>query len=138
MNEKQGFDFEGFKAEAIKGIYAGKPLNSLQHPGCFAGRQKRTAGYVFVKGRRREVLAGRSGRSEKPWGAGHAYCLRRWAERFSRGDKLPFSQKRRCRPALSTRSETAYAILPKKTKKLLWLILNLFIRPFPRNRAMKT
>lgn len=27
MNEQQGFDFESFKAEAIKGMYAGKPLN---------------------------------------------------------------------------------------------------------------
>ena len=27
MNEQNGFDFEGFKAEAIKGMYAGKPLN---------------------------------------------------------------------------------------------------------------
>ena len=25
MNEQNGFDFEGFKAEAIKGMYAGKP-----------------------------------------------------------------------------------------------------------------
>ena len=27
MNEQNGFDFESFKAEAIKGMYAGKPLN---------------------------------------------------------------------------------------------------------------
>ncbi|MGI4805679.1 MAG: hypothetical protein ACRYFL_12975 [Janthinobacterium lividum] len=27
MNEQQGFDFESFKAEAITGMYAGKPLN---------------------------------------------------------------------------------------------------------------
>ena len=27
MNEQNGFDFERFKAEAIKGMYAGRPLN---------------------------------------------------------------------------------------------------------------
>jgi putative transposase len=27
MNDQNGFDFESFKAEAIKGMYAGKPLN---------------------------------------------------------------------------------------------------------------
>jgi hypothetical protein len=26
-NEHKGFDFERFKAEAIKGMYAGRPLN---------------------------------------------------------------------------------------------------------------